>query len=318
VSVPKESFDADRARVFALHEERRFAEALALAEEIAARHPDRPAETTFWRACLLCLLGRTEEALGAFRAALDRGVWWSRDGLDRDPDLEPLRPLSGFAEVLARSDANLAGARSGFPDHPEVLLHLPAGPPSSLLLVMHMLGATAHATEPYWRPAAELGAAVALVGSSQTTTDGQPSWELDDLVVRDLGLARDAAVRGGVPSSTPVVLAGASQGGRRAIGLSIDGRVPSIGFIAVVPGVPLNEHLAPHLESAATRGIRGWILTGEHDQEAAAAERLHRELTRAGLEVRFELVAGLGHEYPADFPARLPAALDAVVTARGG
>jgi predicted esterase len=150
---------------------------------------------------------------------------------------------------------------------------------------------------------------VAVAGSTQSTSDGQPCWELDDLTVRDLSLAREKAIRAGVDAGTPLVLAGASQGGQRAIELAIDGRMPASGFLAIVPGVPRSDRVAPHLDGAVRRGVHGWILTGEHDQEAAAAGRLHRELGDAGLAVRFELVADLGHDYPEDVPARLPGAL---------
>jgi hypothetical protein len=312
--MSSDEFDADRNRLFALHRERRFADGLAHAEEVARRHPERPAETTFWRACLLSLNGRTEEALDAFRSALDRGVWWTRTWLETDPDLDPLRSLPGYAAVLAGSDANLAAARAGFPDHPEVHLHLPTGSPRALLLVMHMLGATIGTTEPHWRPGAEYGVAVAVLGSSQSTSDGQPCWEVDELVVRDLSLARDEAIRAGVGADVPLVLGGASQGGRRAIQLAIDGRVPARGFLAVATGVPRSEDVAPHLDGAVRRDVRGWILNGELDQETPAAERLHRELTDSGLGVRLESVAGLGHVYPDDLAARLAGALDFVLT----
>jgi hypothetical protein len=315
--MPDASFEFDRARVFTLYEERRFEEALTVADEAAGRHPDRPAETTFWRACFLSLIGRTDDAVDAFRGALDRGVWWTRTWLESDPDLDPLRSLPAFDDILAGSDANLAAARSGFADRPEVRLHVPDGPPRALLLVMHMLGATAAETEPHWRGGAELGAVIVVVGSSQRTSDGQPCWELDDLVVRDLALARDEALGAGIGGDVPVVLAGASQGGRRAIELGIDGRVPSLGFLAVATGVPALERLTPYVPFAIERGIRGWILIGEHDRQAAEAERLGGDLAGAGLDVRVVSVAGLGHDYPGDFPSRLGEGLELVLRRAG-
>jgi hypothetical protein len=315
--MPTGDFDADRERVFALYRQGRFADGLDLAEEVAEQYPERPAETTFWRACLLSLTGRTEEALDAFRTALDRGVWWTRTWLETDPDLDAVRSRPGFAAVLAGSDANLAAARAGFSDHPEVRLHLPGGSPRALLLVMHMLSATAEATEPHWRPCVDFGTAVAVLGSSQSTSDGQPCWEVDELVVRDLSFARDEAIRAGV-ADVPVVLGGASQGGSRAIQLAIDGRVPARGFLAVVAGVPRSEEVGPHLGDAVRRGVRGWILNGELDQGAPATERLHRELAAAGIDVRLESVAGLGHEYPDDLVARLAGALEFVLADGSG
>jgi hypothetical protein len=306
-------FDAERQRVFELHHDGLHEAGLALAEEVAERHPGRLAETTFWRACFLSLLGRTDDAFAAFFRALDRGAWWQRGWLEMDPDLEALRSLPRIGDVLAGSDANLEEARTRFPDRPEVRLLLPAGRPRALLLVMHMLGETAAETEPRWRGATDVGAAVAVVGSSQSTSDGVSCWELDDLVVRDLSLARDEARRAGVGDEAPVVLAGASQGGRWAIQLAIDDRLTAAGFLVAATGVPRPGQLEPHLPSAAGRGIRGWILAGERDHATPDAERLGRELAAAGLEVRVEPVAGLGHDYPEDFSRRLAGALDLVL-----
>jgi hypothetical protein len=310
LSVADPEFDAERERVFALYREQRLAEGLALVEEVAARHPDRPAETSFWRACFLTLSGRADHALEALGAALGRGVWWQRGWLDFDPDLEALRPLPAFAEIVAGSEANLAEAARSFPERPDVRLHVPESPARALLLVMPMYGDTAQVTEPHWLLDAELRVAVAVVGSSQSTPDGAPCWEIADLVVRDLSIARDEAIGAGIPEGVPLVLGGASQGGRRAIELAIDGRVPAAGFVAVVSGVPQPETVAPHLDAARRRGVWGWILTGELDPAAEAAERFGRELAEAFLEIRVDRLLGLGHVYPEDLPERLAGGLD--------
>jgi predicted esterase len=130
-------------------------------------------------------------------------------------------------------------------------------------------------------------------------------------------MAREEALRAGVGSGVPVVLAGASQGGRWAIQLSIDGRVPAAGLLVAVSGVPRPGQLEPHLPAAAGRGIRGWILTGELDDATPEAERLGRELAAAGLEVLVEPVEGLDHDYPEDFPARLGGGLAFVLDGGG-
>jgi hypothetical protein len=309
-------FDEATKQLFTLYGAHRFEEALAFAEEVDASHPDHLARTTFWRACLLSLNGRTAEALGALWEALERGAWWPASWLEGDPDLEGVRNDPAFEELVDRSEAATRTARRAFADRPEVRLLLPPGEPRALVLVLHMLGRTVEETEPHWRTGPNLGVAIALVGSTQRSFDGEPCWEFDDLVERDLSLAVEEASAAGVPSAAPLVLAGASQGGRRAVEFTLDPQLGAQAFVAIVPGVPREERLAPHLRPAAERRVRGWILTGEADWEASGAGRLGRDLSAAGVDVRLDSVPRLGHAYPEDFAKRLPDALDFVVGGR--
>jgi hypothetical protein len=55
--------------------------------------------------------------------------------------------------------------------------------------------------------------------------------------------------------------------------------------------------------------VSGIFITGERDPARAGVEAAHRLLASAGLEVRLEVVPGLGHEYPVDTAPLLEAAM---------
>jgi acetyl esterase/lipase len=59
----------------------------------------------------------------------------------------------------------------------------------------------------------------------------------------------------------------------------------------------------------AWRRLKVSILLGEDDPYRDPVERLAARLTDGEHHVTFELIAGLGHEYPPDFVGRLPALL---------
>ena len=111
-----------------------------------------------------------------------------------------------------------------------------------------------------------------------------------------------------------VIIAGTSQGGRLAIEIALAGDILSChGFIAVVPAIRDPEGLVVRAEKAAKRGLSGWIITGEHDHFRPGAEFLCELLQNTGVSRELTVVPGLGHDFPDDFGARLPAAIGFVL-----
>ncbi len=107
-----------------------------------------------------------------------------------------------------------------------------------------------------------------------------------------------------------MILAGASQGGRIAIELALKSDLlPCRGFIAVVPAIREPEELAVRGKGAGKRGLRGWILTGEHDYFRPGAERLCELLQKKGTPCNLAVIPRLGHDFPDDFGTRLTAAV---------
>jgi predicted esterase len=103
-----------------------------------------------------------------------------------------------------------------------------------------------------------------------------------------------------------VILAGASQGGALAIELTLTGEpIPALGFIGVAPAIRDPKGLAELAKKVAKRGVKGIVITGEYDHFRSAAEAFSFHAQEAGLRCMLEVVPGLGHDFPDDFPSRL-------------
>jgi dienelactone hydrolase len=309
VADERERFLALNDRVFALYGEGRLAEALHVVDEESDGLPRWRSRTTYWRACLLGALGRPDESLAALRSGLDAGLWWRPDWLTTDQDLEPLWDLSDFAEIVSSSERRQAAANTGRPERPEVRIFPPAGEPRGLLVALHMYGVTADESASYWRAATEEGLAVAVPESTRIQADGLPCWDDEEAVRRDVALAIEEA-RTLTPGADDLILAGASQGGMRAIEMTLRGEPGNArAFIGVVAGLADLDLLEETARAAARRGVRGWLLTGDRDAAQQAVELLHAQLRDAGLDCRIDVIPGLGHTFPQDFGVRLKAAL---------
>ena len=106
------SFEELQAQMFDLYLAHDLAEALEAAESTSRLYPDRSTKTAYWKACILSLMGRPEEAVSALAQGLANGAWWAPAMLSQDPDLEAARTLPQMAEILADSDRRWRAAQA--------------------------------------------------------------------------------------------------------------------------------------------------------------------------------------------------------------
>ena len=175
-----------------------------------------------------------------------------------------------------------------------------------------MKGSNLELTAPHWLPVVGYGILLAVPQSSQV--EGPDGFCWDDAALAEQEVQNALVQLQAQQTFDPqkIVLAGASQGAALAARLTIQGVLPSRGFIAVV-GAGALEPLLPYLEPAIQRGVKGVFITGEHDYMKAHIEMVHKELASRGPNVGFEVVPGLGHDYPNDMPQRLGQALEFIL-----
>jgi predicted esterase len=107
------------------------------------------------------------------------------------------------------------------------------------------------------------------------------------------------------------IIGGASQGGGRAAAIALTGDpFPCRGLVAIVSTYPDLPDVPASSRQAAARHLRAYLLTGDRDTMRDQVERLHADLTAGGVQAELDVVPGLGHEYPDDFPSRLGRALE--------
>ncbi len=179
-----------------------------------------------------------------------------------------------------------------------------------------MYGVGPEATADHWRETTRAGITVVLPESTQTGMDGTPAWDDLERTARDVRQAFAEGVRVVGDYDVPFVLAGASQGGLRAIELAMAGiPVEPAAFIGIVASAP-NAGSLTGIRAAAARGLRGWLVTGDRDTTRQAVRSLHRQLAAEGMECRLDDIPELGHQYPRDFSERCVEALEFLLATR--
>lgn len=308
-------FHRVRGQVLDLHREGRYQEALQVAAKAREQFPGK-GETSYWIACLQCRLDDPEGALRTLQGAVKNGHWWSARWLTQDPDLEPLRDRPLFQEIVAESRRRREEAQAGA--RPELLILPPENYASKeafpLLIALHWFGGTVEEFAPYWEPVRKVGFLLAVPQSSQVATEDGFGWNDRERGHREIATHWERLNRLYPIDNERVIIAGASQGGRLAIEIALAGDIFHChGFIAVVPAIRDPEGLVVRAEKAAKHGLRGWIITGEHDHFRPGAESFCELLQNAGVSCELTVVPGLGHDFPDDFGTRLPAAIGFVL-----
>ncbi len=306
-----ERFFDYQSRLFRLYGERNYEEALQVAEEAGRRFPDRVGRTIYWRACLLCRLGRAEEALQLLQDGLKKGHWWGIPQLTEDADLAPLKNQPEFQEIVRECERRMEAAQAQA--NPQLKVIEPSGgsaAQSPLLIALHWAGGNAEDFAGYWQAALKEGWLLALPQSSQMCYEDGFWWADRDKGKREVLWAVKKIKESYVFDPHKVVLAGASQGGTLAMLLALEGAIPSRGFLSVVPGLreeTLQQLLA--LLDSAPRELRGWLITGARDYCADLTRRLHEEAVQRGFPWKLLIEPDMGHEFPRDFDANLREAL---------
>jgi hypothetical protein len=287
----------------------RYADALQIVRT-ATGHPS-PADTAHLTACLLACAGDPAAAVAELQAAYDAGQWWDRHLLEDDDDLAAAHAVDGWSALVTASAERCAAAQSDPVPAPVVVR--PSGEPTVTLVVLHGGGSDGADTAPHWAAAVEDGALLIAPSSSNRTTPTRRNWP--DLMLG--GHDVDRALELTPPATgVPVVLGGASAGGRQAMlmTLTADPLAPA-RFLVVSPALSRIELDPGTVRRAGDRGVRGHVVIGADDDSRADVTTKVAQLSAAGVVTTLDVVDGVGHDYPEDFAGRLRAALPPLLAA---
>lgn len=274
---------------------------LRAARELAWRakdeYPRQRALVAAWVAETLCRLDEPETAIAVLREAVDAGVWWWAEILRVNPPLTPVHGRPDFEEIVVRAEALRDRDRRGVAP----IVFRPDSEPVGVLIPLH--GRSDHhlSFARRWAAARTAGFLVVVPHSQEvTTSDGDIGWINEDLArLQMVAIHSRLAER---ERRLPVVFAGYSQGARLAAEWSLTGLLPEVaGFVTLCPP----DDRMPVATGRSHSGIRGYVLTGEHDDDRPGAERFSAHLTANGVPVALDVMPGMGHGYPPDFGERL-------------
>lgn len=305
------AFEELKAILLALHGQERYEEALLLLQEAVASRPEHRSRIEFWSACLECRLERPGAAMRRLQALVDAGGWVSPLRLTTDTDLFPLHGRSGWDGLVAACEARLASEQALVV--PEVRFEPPEGSgahPPTLVVALHMTGGNVEESLRAWAPVRGHGHALATPRGAELMGPGEFGW--NELTGDAIGQLLAKLARRHDFDAARLIFGGASAGAAHAVSMAVSGAPhAAIGFVAIA-GAPTVESLAPQLEGARARGVRGVFIVGENDYALPRVRAAYSLLAGAGLAVRLEVVPGAGHEYPRELPALLQTALEHV------
>lgn len=112
--------------------------------------------------------------------------------------------------------------------------------------------------------------------------------------------------------TTKVIIGGISAGGSASIDFSINNIIPTNGFIGICPGKP-REFDSERVKAANEKNVSGYILSGETDFYLERAKEMVAIFDETNFNYYFEIIEGMGHEYPKDFSERIEQALNFLI-----
>lgn len=261
-------------------------------------------EDTWWRrAARLIETGNRESALELLERTLEEGALWRTRPLE-SPSFDPIREDPRFRTVEAEATRRAAalGSRPQLHVFPPPRSHLRP----RLLLGLHGATSSAAGFWPHWLPATELGYLLAVPQSSQPASADAFCWDDAELAERELAEHARTLSREYDFDPEGAVLAGYSQGAALAFRLAqravpLDAR----RFLLAAPSL-----FDPPIDRARAPLLRGAVVRGDQDPYGERFPAFQEACAKAALALQVEVVEGLGHTYPEDFPTRLARLLE--------
>ena len=249
-------------------------------------------------AAAYAMAGELNKAMAWLETSAERGYSGVRT-FETDADIDVLRPLPAFVDVLARVNANAAERidvfKAAAKDAEPVMIR-PRGhdseKPTPLLIALHGTGGTGKATARQWRGAAARAGAI-LIAPDAIRPSGngyawvfrdESEWYVEDLIEQ---AKKDYTIG-------PVILAGFSQGANIAMAM---GRSHPDLLDAVIPVCGHWEDDAAAMPRDAT-GPNWYLMIGERDPWVATNTSAERALDEAGMDAELRVLPRLGHQVP--------------------
>ncbi|WP_441294180.1 TPR end-of-group domain-containing protein [Bacillus sp. FJAT-27225] len=284
----------------------KYEEAHTLIEKAQKEFPKRLDKTIFWEACIYSIQGNQENAIAVLKEGIQKGVWWNPLALTRDPDLNNLQNNKEF-QVIVNECKDIFDSYKGM-SSPKLFTY-GNDKSNSGLFSLHWRGSNVKDFAPYWFDNNLLNDYLfGFPQSSQVFGYNAYCWDKQDIAVEEIITSyRDFKEKFNTKQD---IIAGASQGGKLAIELSLNGNILGTkGFIAVIPAI---QDLAS-LEGLLVRSenkIKGCIITGDKDFFYTKTVELAKLLGENDFQCKLMVKEGLGHFFPSDFTDLLKEAVD--------
>ncbi|MCA0988815.1 hypothetical protein [Guptibacillus algicola] len=288
---------------------KQYDESLELMERAKALFPDKCDRLGHWKANVYCLQGKGNKALAELQEVIEGGLWWNPEILSSDPELDAVKETNEFKQLLEQCDtsyrANLEAAQP--------LLKVDGNESAEVAIFsLHWKASNVEDFSLEWRDKRLLtDYLIGFPQSSQMFSYNCFSWDDFDQTMEDVRRTYSRFTKNR-ESESEVIISGASQGGGRAIELSLGQEALFESFIAVVPAFEDLNRLED-LARTNNRKVRGCIITGNHDPFYEDVLKAVSIFEKHSIPCKLIVIEGMGHKFPEDFPATFQEAVQFVL-----
>lgn len=275
-------------------------EALVEIQRAEADFPDRLDKTSYWKACAYASLGDRELAIQALQHALERGIWWNPQSLERDPDLQSLQNESAYQEIVQTCRSIFEQAKP----KEKAELHVFGNEQANrAIFSLHWRGSNVDDFAPFWLEEQLLQQVhYGFPESTQYYAYNSYCWDDSTIAERDLENTYHQFIKEYKHDPNKIIIGGASQGAKVALELLISKKIfNSNRFIFVVPSVSKIEDIERLLELHKPHQLRGTMITGDQDPFYNKVTELVPLLQKYGIDCNLIVKEGMGHFFPEDF-----------------
>jgi hypothetical protein len=292
---------------------KQYAAALDLLRNELPNFPDHTHLIHNYQLRVLAQMGDVEGAFATFEQSLAHGYWFPIHWLaDNDSDFANIAHRPKFKDLQFQSLALQKAAAQQ--SKPELHLYPPADTNRKLplLYILHGNNGTAQESFDHWQSLVEYGWLLATPQSSQLMSPHAYMWNDQAIADLETGQHLESIHQQYAIDPTRIVVGGFSRGAGYGLVAAFSGIIPATAFLTVTPVFPdIEDALEPHLDSAQTRDMRGYIIAGAKDYHyLQRVEFLSKWLSARHIAHQYNERPDLDHDYPADFSDVLVAALD--------
>ena len=305
-----------RERLGELYQNGEYAKAAELMEWSVGEYPDHLMANSYNLALMYCRLERVDDAIDVLLAALDHEVWFHGHAFANEA-WEPVTRHERFAEIEAVNDELRQKAQEQAELEVTVVTPESYDPERTYPLFIALHGGNGNKTEfkNIWTSERMSGEfIVAYAQSSQVESMTGFGWtDSPETARRDITQAYRDLVAEYPVDEDEVIVGGFSSGGVASLDVALSGTIQVVGFVALCPGRP-ESFSDQALAEAATRGLRGSVLTTEMDPRLPEQREMVEAMEKAGLRHRFVITPDVGHWIPDDLGAQLDSSIDFILS----
>jgi predicted esterase len=304
------SYDEYYEEVNRLETEKSYDQALKLVGSVKNQFPDRQFEISQEFIYLYTKTEQFEKCFEIWEEGHRKGYFYFIN--TRMPRYAPFLEFERFTAIV-EADAKLreeALAKSRTIYEVETPVGYSKENNYPLLIVLHGGGSSIERARKKWK-SEKLGQEyiLAFVQSYLHYDYKTFGWRSYDPRAReDLKRCYDEIIKAYSVDTSMLVIGGISAGGTAAFDIAFNQILPVRGLIGICTGKP-DEFDSTRVRASKTAGLKVIIMGGEKDYYLPHQEEMVAVFKAVGLSYRFDVIAGMGHEYPQDFSSRLDSAL---------